>query len=219
MAVVCSSQIPAGHQLALVTLRGVQGIVVRDVTDLTHPVTRCGFSGGSNFRFVSSTRVSYIVTTGSLGSPGGLYLVDLTTSTTSLVRAWSSGGYASWVYAWSPDGQKLSYLGSDASGLKWHVLSAAGDKTLSDDTSESRFQQEAFDTEVEQRINYNDAWMEIYGVPVAYMTLEGEGHGFRKADSIVRTLEAELYFYLRIFGLAAPDAPAPVAIDNLPAPE
>ena len=57
------------------------------------------------------------------------------------------------------------------------------------------------------------------GVPVAYMTLEGEGHGFRKADSIVRTLEAELYFYLRIFGLASPDAPAPVAIDNLPAPE
>jgi acetyl esterase/lipase len=32
------------------------------------------------------------------------------------------------------------------------------------------------------------------GVPVAYLTLEGEGHGFRKADSIVRTLEAELVF-------------------------
>lgn len=54
------------------------------------------------------------------------------------------------------------------------------------------------------------------GVPVAYMTLEGEGHGFRKADSIVRTLEAELYFYLRMFGLSAPGAVAPVAIDNLP---
>jgi dipeptidyl aminopeptidase/acylaminoacyl peptidase len=54
------------------------------------------------------------------------------------------------------------------------------------------------------------------GVPVAYMTLEGEGHGFRKADSIVRTLEAELYFYLRIFGMTAPGAVAPVAIANLP---
>jgi dipeptidyl aminopeptidase/acylaminoacyl peptidase len=54
------------------------------------------------------------------------------------------------------------------------------------------------------------------GVPVAYITLEGEGHGFRKADSIVRTLEAELYFYQRIFGIASPEAPAPVAIDNLP---
>jgi dipeptidyl aminopeptidase/acylaminoacyl peptidase len=55
------------------------------------------------------------------------------------------------------------------------------------------------------------------GVPVAYLTLEGEGHGFRKADSIVRTLEAELYFYLRIFGIESPDSLAPVAIDNLPA--
>jgi dipeptidyl aminopeptidase/acylaminoacyl peptidase len=54
------------------------------------------------------------------------------------------------------------------------------------------------------------------GVPVAYITLEGEGHGFRKADSIVRTLEAELYFYLRIFGIAAPQGLAPIAIANLP---
>ena len=57
------------------------------------------------------------------------------------------------------------------------------------------------------------------GVPVAYMTLDGEGHGFRKADSIVRTLEAELYFYQRIFGLAAPGAPAPVEIENMPGTE
>jgi dipeptidyl aminopeptidase/acylaminoacyl peptidase len=55
------------------------------------------------------------------------------------------------------------------------------------------------------------------GVPVAYLTLEGEGHGFRKADSIVRTLEAELYFYLRVFGTPIPQGLAPVAIDNLPA--
>lgn len=56
------------------------------------------------------------------------------------------------------------------------------------------------------------------GVPVAYITLEGEGHGFRKADSIVRTLEAELYFYLRIFGVESesPEALAAVPIDNLP---
>jgi dipeptidyl aminopeptidase/acylaminoacyl peptidase len=53
------------------------------------------------------------------------------------------------------------------------------------------------------------------GVPVAYITLEGEGHGFRKADSIVRTLEAELYFYLRIFGIEPAEPLAPVAIDNL----
>jgi dipeptidyl aminopeptidase/acylaminoacyl peptidase len=131
VAVVCTSQIPSGHQLALVTLRGVQGIVVRDVTDIQHPVTRCGFSGGAYFRFISSTRVSYIVTSsGDLGASGALYLVDLGSSTTSLVRSWEAGGYASWVYAWSPDGQKLTYLSSDTAGVKWHLLSAAGDKTL-----------------------------------------------------------------------------------------
>jgi dipeptidyl aminopeptidase/acylaminoacyl peptidase len=55
------------------------------------------------------------------------------------------------------------------------------------------------------------------GVPVAYMTLEGEGHGFRKAESIVRTLEAELYFYLRVFGIPVPHGLAAVAIENLAA--
>jgi dipeptidyl aminopeptidase/acylaminoacyl peptidase len=55
------------------------------------------------------------------------------------------------------------------------------------------------------------------GVPVAYITLEGEGHGFRKADSIVRTLEAELYFYLRVFGIPIPQSLAPVDIENLAA--
>ena len=53
------------------------------------------------------------------------------------------------------------------------------------------------------------------GVPVAYVALEGEGHGFRKADTIIRTLAAELYFYQRMFGLHDTTASAPVQIDNL----
>jgi dipeptidyl aminopeptidase/acylaminoacyl peptidase len=52
-------------------------------------------------------------------------------------------------------------------------------------------------------------------VPVAYLTLAGEGHGFRKADSIVRTLEAELYFYLRVFGIPVPQSLPPIDIENL----
>ena len=55
------------------------------------------------------------------------------------------------------------------------------------------------------------------GVPVAYITLEGEGHGFRKADSVVRTLEAELVFYLRVFGIPVPPALPAVDIENLAA--
>lgn len=53
------------------------------------------------------------------------------------------------------------------------------------------------------------------GVPVAYVPLAGEGHGFRKAENIVRTLEAELYFYQRMFGLHDGATAPAVEIDNL----
>ncbi len=130
--VTCASKIPSRSQLALVTLRGGSGIVVRDITDVGHPVSRCSISGGGYLRFVNGTHISYIVMASSdLGAPGALYLVDLQTQTTSLVRAWAFGGFLSWVYAWSPDGQALTYLSSDSTGLAWHLLSASGDRTLS----------------------------------------------------------------------------------------
>ncbi len=54
------------------------------------------------------------------------------------------------------------------------------------------------------------------GVPVSYLLFPGEGHGFRKAENIKRALEAELYFYARIFGFTPADDLEPVAIENLP---
>ncbi|CAN5513195.1 S9 family peptidase [soil metagenome] len=56
------------------------------------------------------------------------------------------------------------------------------------------------------------------GLPVAYLLFEGEQHGFRRADTIKRVLEAELYFYGRIFGFTPADAIATVPIANLPEP-
>ncbi|MFB7109023.1 prolyl oligopeptidase family serine peptidase [Streptomyces sp. NPDC056190] len=38
-------------------------------------------------------------------------------------------------------------------------------------------------------------------VPHAYLAFEGEGHGFRRADTMVRALEAELSLYAQVFGL------------------
>jgi dipeptidyl aminopeptidase/acylaminoacyl peptidase len=55
------------------------------------------------------------------------------------------------------------------------------------------------------------------GLPVAYLAFEGEQHGFRKAENIARALEAELYFYSRVFRFPLADAIEPVAIANLPA--
>ena len=54
------------------------------------------------------------------------------------------------------------------------------------------------------------------GVPVAYLAFEGEQHGFRRADTIRRALEAELYCYGRILGFEPADSLAAVPIDNLP---
>ena len=53
------------------------------------------------------------------------------------------------------------------------------------------------------------------GLPVACLMFEGEGHGFRGADTIRRCLEAELLFYARVFGFEPADALAPVNIRNL----
>ena len=53
------------------------------------------------------------------------------------------------------------------------------------------------------------------GLPVAYLAFEGEQHGFRKASTIVRCLEAELLFYGRVFGFVPADDIAPFQIDNL----
>ncbi|MEQ5809971.1 S9 family peptidase [Alteromonas sp. NFXS44] len=38
------------------------------------------------------------------------------------------------------------------------------------------------------------------GIPTAYVSFEGEGHGFRKSENIVTALNAELYFYSQVLG-------------------
>jgi Tol biopolymer transport system component len=115
-----------------VQLKGVSGYVVRDITDILHPVTRCTFQGGSYFHFVSETRLSYIVTAGGdLGAAAAMYVADLNAGTTSYVRVWASSGSLSFVYGWSPDGRALTYISSVANNnVEWHLLSAAGDRLL-----------------------------------------------------------------------------------------
>jgi len=115
-----------------VQLRGVSGYAVRDITDILHPITRCTFQGGSYFRFVSETRLSYIVTaSGDQGGAGAMYVADLNSGTTSWVLAWANSGSLSFVYGWSPDGRAPSYISSVVNNnVEWHLLSAAGDLLL-----------------------------------------------------------------------------------------
>ncbi|RED49970.1 alpha/beta hydrolase family protein [Aestuariispira insulae] len=52
-------------------------------------------------------------------------------------------------------------------------------------------------------------------LPVAYLLFEGEGHGFRRADTIRRALEAELSFYAQIFDFQPAEKIDRLDIDNL----
>jgi dipeptidyl aminopeptidase/acylaminoacyl peptidase len=45
------------------------------------------------------------------------------------------------------------------------------------------------------------------GVPHAYVLYEGEGHGFRRAETVVDVLEKELAFLGRVFGFTPPGVP------------
>lgn len=54
------------------------------------------------------------------------------------------------------------------------------------------------------------------GVPVAYIEFDGEGHGFRRAETIIRAKEAELSFYGQVFGFEPASQIDPVRIRRLP---
>lgn len=43
------------------------------------------------------------------------------------------------------------------------------------------------------------------GLPHAYVTFEGEQHGFRQAPNIIRSFEVELWFYGKVFGFEPAD--------------
>jgi dipeptidyl aminopeptidase/acylaminoacyl peptidase len=52
-------------------------------------------------------------------------------------------------------------------------------------------------------------------VPVAYVLYPGEGHGFRKPENIINSLQAELSFYGQVFGFKPADQLPPLIIEGL----
>jgi dipeptidyl aminopeptidase/acylaminoacyl peptidase len=59
------------------------------------------------------------------------------------------------------------------------------------------------------------AGLQAKGLPHAQITFAGEQHGFRRAETVRRCLEAELYFYGRVLGFEPADAIEPVEIANV----
>ncbi|HEX3621187.1 MAG TPA: prolyl oligopeptidase family serine peptidase [Acidimicrobiales bacterium] len=52
------------------------------------------------------------------------------------------------------------------------------------------------------------------GLPFAYLRFEGEGHGFRRSETIRRVVEAELSFYGQVLGFEPADDIEPVDIER-----
>src|SRR6266576_635113 len=87
---------PSNRCLALVTLRGSDAYVVRDITDITHPKTVSSLGAIYGPVFVTATELSYANDTGVFRTP-------LSGSPKALVV--KSGG----IGDWSPDGNALVY--------------------------------------------------------------------------------------------------------------
>ena len=58
--------------------------------------------------------------------------------------------------------------------------------------------------------------LERRGIPHAYLGFPGEQHGFRKGETVVRCLQAELSFYGQILGFEPADELPPLEVANLP---
>ena len=54
------------------------------------------------------------------------------------------------------------------------------------------------------------------GIPYAYLAFAGEQHGFRRQETIVRCLQAEMTFYGTVFGFTPAGDLPPLDIKNLP---
>jgi hypothetical protein len=105
----------------LVTLRGSYNIVVRDVSDISHPKTVGNLGQISVPAFVGATEVSYAGDNGFVRAPlAGSPKTPLATSP----------GFINYAFTWSPDGNTLIYLTLSNSGMVLHQLSGGVDRVL-----------------------------------------------------------------------------------------
>ena len=57
--------------------------------------------------------------------------------------------------------------------------------------------------------------LEKRGIPVSYLEFEGEQHGFRQAETIIKAIQAELTFYGRVFNFEPAGETTDLAIRNM----
>jgi hypothetical protein len=107
--------------LALVTLRGSNRIVVRDITDISHPTTVSSFAALDWPQFVNGNTLSNVV------SGTSLFRASLSGSSSVMVARTAEQFMA---YTWSPDGGTVAYLAPNSSGMALHLVSGGQDRLV-----------------------------------------------------------------------------------------
>src|SRR2546428_2459342 len=128
---------PSLHCLAMVTLRGSDQLVIRDLTDIAHPKT-IGTAGrafellgygpaleGAGGQFVSSSEIAYLggQTDPYYALPNTLFRRPISGTPSPVVVR---GDKAVFLFVWRPDGS-VAYLTTADLGLELHVLSGGRD--------------------------------------------------------------------------------------------
>jgi hypothetical protein len=115
-------------------MQGSTSPIVADVTDAKNPRPICTLSGSTSPpQLITQTAVSWSATRGSPGTPGDslIAVLDLFTSTSTVVASWTGGGFMDGLHAWSADRGFLAYVTSDSTGVNLHLLSGGGDRVVS----------------------------------------------------------------------------------------
>ena len=119
---VFSPAIASDRRLALVNLKGAEGYVVRDLTDIHNPfsVVNLGY-GIAVPRFINGGEISYSVDCGYARGPlKGAPMLEVP----------AAGGHDSNMFTWTADGTTLIYLSDTGSGLALHQVKGGQDRVL-----------------------------------------------------------------------------------------
>jgi len=126
----CTGAIPSRDNLVLATLTGSTTVVLRDISDLASPRTICTFTGSLSPHFATASVIGYTQGGRDLDSAGRITRLDLAASTATDVASWTSGGFGSGIFDWSPDGRSLTYILSSHTATAWHLVAGGRDQVL-----------------------------------------------------------------------------------------
>lgn len=116
----CTTTVPAGDNLVIGAVVGDPTLVVRDIQDPANARNLCRFdSAVQSPTFVSGTRVAYET------ADNQIVTADLAGGATTVLATYSSG-FDSGQYAFSPDGNSVTYLDSNA----WRLAGPSGNRVL-----------------------------------------------------------------------------------------